>query len=111
MVYSVQISLSNKRLSLLRGASVIKGFPIAIGKKQTPTPTGYFTIINRVPHPGGVYGVLWLGLSKPGYGIHGTNSTASIGNEISKGCIRMHNKDVQELAKYVSLGTPVRIVQ
>lgn len=109
MAYSLVLSLNKKQLSLLRNNTVIKSYPIAIGKKQTPTPTGQYSIVNKVPNPGGVFGAWWFGLSIPKYGIHGTNNAGSIGKEVSLGCIRMHNKDVQELANYVSVGTPVRI--
>lgn len=109
MAYSIRISLSKKQLSLLRDGTAIRSYPIAVGKKQTPTPTGNFAVMNKAPHPGGVFGVYWLGF-QPHYGIHGTNNPSSIGKEISGGCIRMHNKDVSELAGYVSIGTPVRVV-
>lgn len=109
MSYSISISLSKKQLSLLYHKKVIKKYPIAIGKKQTPTPTGTFTIINKAPRPGGVFGDYWLGLSAPKYGIHGNNNPASIGKEVSLGCIRMYNPDVVELAKYTRIGTPVVI--
>lgn len=109
MAYSIRISLSKKKLYLMQNGSVAHSFPVAIGKKQTPTPVGRFTIISKAPKPGGVYGAYWLGLSLPHHGIHGTNNPASIGKEISGGCIRMHNQDVGELASYVSIGTPVHI--
>jgi N-acetyl-anhydromuramyl-L-alanine amidase AmpD len=43
------------------------------------------------------------------YGIHGTNKPWSIGQFASHGCIRMRNKDVEELFEWVPIGTPVRI--
>lgn len=43
------------------------------------------------------------------YGIHGTNKPWSIGQFASHGCIRMRNKDVEELFEWVPVGTPVRI--
>jgi len=48
-----------------------------------------------------------------GYGIaiHGNNDEASIGHLCSSGCIRMYNSDVVKLDKYISLGTPVIILQ
>lgn len=52
---------------------------------------------------------MWMGLSKKHYGIHGTNNPSSIGKFVSKGCIRMFNKDVEELARKVPVGTPVFI--
>ena len=109
MAYSIVVSLKRKQLSLLRENKEIKKYNIAVGKKETPTSPGYFTIINKVPDPGGVYGAFWMGLSKPHYGIHGTNNPASIGKEVSLGCIRMHNKDILELSKMVTVGTSVII--
>jgi lipoprotein-anchoring transpeptidase ErfK/SrfK len=80
------------------------------------TPTGTYRIINKVPYPysrpGGPltpYGTLWMGLSRRGYGIHGTNNPASIGKRVSKGCIRMYNRDVEDLSRRVPIGTTVVI--
>lgn len=87
----------------------MKTYPIAVGKMLTTTPVGQFVIVNREPNPGGPFGALWLSLSKKGYGIHGTNDPSSIGKAVSKGCIRMHNSDVLELASLVPNGTSVVI--
>jgi lipoprotein-anchoring transpeptidase ErfK/SrfK len=62
-----------------------------------------------VPNPGGPFGVFWMGLSKPHYGIHGTNDPSSIGKMVSHGCIRMYNEDVIALSQLVSIGTRVTI--
>lgn len=75
----------------------------------TQTPIGEFVIVNREPEPGGPYGAMWLSLSKYGYGIHGTNNPSSIGQSVSKGCIRMYNQDVLQLARIVPNGTRVII--
>ncbi len=107
--YSISVSLSGKKLTLSRSGSVVKTYPVGIGKMLTQTPVGEFVIVNREPNPGGPYGVMWLSLSKLGYGIHGTNNPASIGKSVSKGCIRMHNQDVLELARQVPNGTKVII--
>jgi lipoprotein-anchoring transpeptidase ErfK/SrfK len=48
-------------------------------------------------------------LSKKGYGIHGTNRPASIGRNASHGCIRMRNRDVEELFEMVSVGDAVEL--
>ena len=50
-----------------------------------------------------------MSLSKEHYGIHGTNDPSSIGKAVSHGCIRMNNKDVEELARIIPIGTPVSI--
>ncbi len=104
-----RINLSAKSLSVYRDGVLIKEYPIAIGKPSTPTPPGVFTIINKQLNPGGPYGTRWLGLSKKGYGIHGTNAPDSIGTAASNGCIRMFNSDVEELFDITNTGTAVRI--
>ena len=110
MAYSITVDLSSKRLTLYKNGSVIKSYPVGIGKILTPTPTGTYSIVNKHPNPGGVFGVMWMGLSKPSYGIHGTNDPSSIGHLVSHGCIRMHNRDVLALSKVVPVGTQVIIV-
>jgi LysM repeat protein len=109
ILFSISISLNNKRLSLYRSGQIIKTYPVGIGKMLTQTPAGEFVIVNREPNPGGPYGAMWLSLSKQGYGIHGTNDPSSIGKQVSKGCVRMHNRDVLELARQVPNGTRVII--
>src|SRR4051794_31664134 len=107
--YSIQISVGKRRLSLLRNGKLEKIYPIAVGKMLTNTPAGDFVIVNRQMNPGGPFGVLWLSLSKQGYGIHGTNDPSSIGKAVSHGCVRMHNRDVLQLAEKVPNGTRVTI--
>lgn len=109
--YSVSINIAARRLNLLKNGVVMKGYPIAVGKPSTPTPKGTFRTINKAINPGGPFGVLWFGLNAPGgsYGIHGTNNPSSIGKNVSNGCIRMHNKDITDLAKYITVGTVVQI--
>ncbi len=103
----ISISLTAKRLSFYRQGKLVKSYPIAIGKLATPSPVGTYKIVNKQVNPGGPFGTRWMGLSKPGYGIHGTNNPASIGTAVSNGCIRMYNKDVNELFSQVSIGTTV----
>ncbi|MCM3733993.1 L,D-transpeptidase [Fictibacillus nanhaiensis] len=109
MPYVIYISTARKRLALMKDGTVIKRYPIGVGKMLTPTPTGTYTIINKAPNPGGPFGVMWMGLSRPHYGIHGTDNPASIGKNVSKGCVRMHNSHVMELSKIVPIGTKVVI--
>jgi lipoprotein-anchoring transpeptidase ErfK/SrfK len=103
------VSTSKHSLQLFEGSEIVKTYPIGVGKILTPTPTGAYTIINKQRNPGGPFGVLWMGLSKPHYGIHGTNNPSSIGKDVSLGCIRMHNDDVLELSSKVPVGTWVFI--
>lgn len=108
----IKILIVKDRLKLYvyKDNVLIKTYPVALGKKSTPTPVGNAKIINRAPNPGGPYGVMWLGLSIPHIGIHGTNNPSSIGTYVSNGCIRMYNKDVLELSKLAPIGTEVTIV-
>ncbi|WP_141505233.1 L,D-transpeptidase [Paenibacillus luteus] len=107
--YRIIVDLSDRQLHLLDGNIVVQSYPVGIGKMVTQTPTGEYTIINKQPNPGGPFGAFWMGLSKPHYGIHGTNDPSSIGHVVSHGCIRMFNDDVLALAKIVPINTRVTI--
>ena len=54
--------------------------------------------------------MLWTGLSNPHYGINGTSNPASIGKNVSRGCIRMFNHDVLELSSRVPIGTRLSFI-
>jgi len=101
----------NKRTLTLTSPQLTKTYPIAIGKPSTPTPTGKWQIVQKALNPGGPFGTRWMRLSIPwgGYGIHGTNNPDSIGRAVSHGCVRMYNKDVEEVYRLVPIGTPVSI--
>lgn len=107
--YSINVSVSRRKLTLYKNGRFVKIYPIAVGRMLTATPTGQYVIVNRQLNPGGPYGVMWLSLSKAGYGIHGTNNPKSIGKAVSHGCIRMYNRDVLQLAEMVPNGTRVMI--
>ena len=62
------------------------------------------------PGPRNPVGLCWIGLSLPGYGIHGTPNPELIGKTGSHGCIRLTNWDALRLGKMVKVGTPVRFV-
>ncbi|WP_449619784.1 L,D-transpeptidase family protein [Robertmurraya sp. Marseille-Q9965] len=107
--YTIDISINNRSLILLKDGVQQKQYPIAVGRMLHDTPAGNFIIINKAPNPGGPFGTMWMSLSKEHYGIHGTNDPSSIGHAVSRGCIRMHNHDVEELASIIPIGTPVLI--
>lgn len=109
-IYNISINIIEHTLSLYIDNELFKIYPIAVGKQSTPSPKGVFTIIRKILYPGGPFGVRWLGLSKPHYGIHGTNNPNSIGKNISKGCIRLYNEDVIELYDLVLIGDTVEII-
>lgn len=118
----VLVSLADRQLAVLEDGNVIARYPIAVGASDSPTPTGEFRIVSRVSHPtyyhpgtvipAGKYnplGTRWLGLSQKGYGIHGTNAPRSIGTAASHGCIRMRNRDVEQLFTMLHVGDAVEI--
>ncbi|HHY74376.1 MAG TPA: L,D-transpeptidase family protein [Bacillus bacterium] len=107
--YHIYISVAKRKLTLYKNGSLIKVYPIAVGRMVTATPIGDYIIVNKAPNPGGPFGTMWMSLSKEHYGIHGTNNPSSIGKAVSKGCIRMYNHDVEELSRIVPIGTPVQI--
>ena len=118
------VSLRDHKLALIEDGRAVKIYPVAIGKLSTPSPTGTFEVISRVSHPtwygphkivapgpANPLGTRWMGLSRKGYGIHGTNAPKSIGKSASHGCIRMRKQDVEELFELVRVGDEVDFVR
>lgn len=110
------------------GDKLIATYPTTVGSTDTPSPTGTHTIKNRVknpwyratvgdgkdkkvymlpPGPNNPVGVVWMGLSKPSYGIHGSPIPEGISRQGSHGCVRLTNWDVLEVYANVDTGTTV----
>lgn len=114
---------------------VLASYPATIGSEDTPSPSGEFTVERVVrnpnytynpeknfqqgrntktlvlpPGPNGPVGTVWVALSKPTFGIHGTPEPAKVSKTNSHGCIRLTNWDAEELATLVSVGVLVRFV-
>jgi hypothetical protein len=119
----IVVSLEDRKLALVEDGQVKKVYTVAVGKPSTPSPVGTFTIERRVanptyrhggktvlPGPGNPVGTRWMGLSKHGYGIHGTNEPKSIGKAASHGCIRMSRADLEEFYGLVAVGDTVELV-
>ena len=107
--YRIDISVNGRILQLYKNNVLQKTYPIAVGRMLYDTPIGNYIIVNKEPNPGGPFGAMWMSLSKEHYGIHGTNDPSSIGKAVSRGCVRMYNQDVLNLASIVPNGTPVSI--
>ena len=119
----IVVSIPDRMLALTVDGRIVRTFPIAVGTPSTPSPAGEFRIIHRIPHPTyyqrkgqpippgerNPLGTRWLGLSKPHYGIHGTNEPDSIGQRASGGCIRLRNTDVEELFELIEIGDVVEL--
>jgi lipoprotein-anchoring transpeptidase ErfK/SrfK len=109
-MYRIEIDLKRRKLILFDDNKKIKEYPVAVGKPETPTPAGNWTITKKSLW-GAQFGGHFMRLSVPTgiYGIHGTNKPWSVGHALSHGCVRMYNQDAAELYKKVSVGTPVHI--
>jgi len=108
---TIVINVSKRILELYSDGQFYKKYRIAVGKSDTPTPIGEWNIVWKDYNWGTGFGTRWMGLNVPWgiYGIHGTNKPWSIGQFASHGCIRMRNKDVEELFEWIPVGTSVRI--
>ena len=122
--FSIVVDKSQNILTLKSDQDIFKTYRVSTGKNSC-TPVGAFKITNKLidppwyPSTGGmipakdpknVLGSRWLGLSKQGYGIHGTVEPESIGKSVTEGCVRMKNSEVEELYSIVPVGTEVVIV-
>lgn len=132
---AVRIDKSDKMLYLLGdGARVLAAFPVSFGGEKDPLPIGRMTITSEVkdppftydpallrnakptdvktklpPGPNNPVGVMWLGLSKPHWGIHGTNEPSQMARVQTNGCVRLTNWDVIRLASMADPGLPVEV--
>jgi peptidoglycan hydrolase-like protein with peptidoglycan-binding domain len=116
-----------------KDGNLLAFFPATIGSEEKPAPTGEFKV-NKIdwnpdfrydpkfawkgvkarrkltisPGPNNPVGLVWIDLSAPSYGIHGTPQPEAIGKTESHGCIRLTNWDAVELAAMAHPGTTVR---
>jgi lipoprotein-anchoring transpeptidase ErfK/SrfK len=128
----VVVDKSDQVLRVLDGEGrLVAQFMATMGSEHDPLPIGSWTIKGPAynppfhynaalfwdaddkdekaklpPGPNGPVGVVWLDLSKPHYGIHGTPNPETIGRAESHGCIRLTNWDAARLAGMVKAGTP-----
>lgn len=112
---------------------IVYHFPATLGSDYSPSPTGDYRVTN-IAHdptwhyqpellegvaddepdavlpagPNNAVGVVWMQLSRPHYGIHGTSAPETIGYATSNGCVRLTNWDAAFLSRRVSAGTPVQ---
>ena len=121
--FSVVVDKSQNLLMLKQNDDVVKAYKVATGANNC-TPVGTFKITTKlvdpvwykagaaVPpgSPENILGTRWMGLSKEGYGIHGTTDPASLGKQATAGCIRMLNGDAEELYGILPEGTEVTVV-
>ena len=115
-----------------RNDELVAFYPASVGSVEKPAPSGTYHVrrvvkdptyhydpkfhfkgarIDReltiAPGPNNPVGLVWIDLTKPTYGIHGTSHPEEIGKTGSHGCVRLTNWDALDLAKRIRKGTPV----
>ena len=122
-VFSIFVDKSQNILILKSDDEVVKVYSVATGKNNI-TPVGDLKIIDKLVNPvwfksgaivppespDNILGTRWMGFNIPGYGIHGTTDPSSIGQQLTAGCVRMRNEEVEELYSLLPMGTQVTIV-
>ncbi len=109
----IEVDLIKHRLTVFRDQELVKEYAVGVGKYGTPSPLGEWKVVHKGVAWGNGFGTRWMGLNVPWgiYGIHGTDKPYSIGASMSHGCIRMRNRDVEELYPLIPVGTRVKIVE
>jgi lipoprotein-anchoring transpeptidase ErfK/SrfK len=128
------VDTKERLLEVFDGDQLVCVFPITPGSTSLPAPVGTWKILgitvwpwfrydegmlnygvrteeyfNLPPGPNNLVGVLWMGLDKPGIGVHGTNNPETIGRAASHGCIRLANWDAARVKDLVTVGNTVII--
>lgn len=135
----IVILLSETTLLAYRGSLVVACFPCSIAADKVKRPNGELRVKNKVPDPNYTFnpevlkhiaaaegltakmilppgpnnpvGLAWIGLSLPGYGIHGTPEPADISRTGSSGCFRLANWNARKMLQMVDIGTLVEVVE
>ena len=132
--YQLRVFEAEKFLEIYEAGKMVAAFPVTPGSATLPTPKGNWVVRSKVyfpefrwdksmlntgkrskefhqipPGPNNPVGVLWMGLSKDGIGLHGTNNPDTIGRAGSHGCVRLANWDAVRVAQFVEKGTKVTV--
>lgn len=121
--FNIYVDKSQNILILKDGTDIIKTYNVSTGENNS-TPVGTFKITTKLENPvwfnkgivvppespANVLGTRWMGFDLAGYGIHGTVEPKLIGQQVTAGCVRMINEQVEELYGLVPMGTEVTIV-
>jgi lipoprotein-anchoring transpeptidase ErfK/SrfK len=133
----IKIGLSRRILEAYDSRSnLVAHFPCSIAQHVEKRPEGELHVASIVPNPNYTFdpalfpgspeasleqklvlppgpnnpvGIAWIGLDKPGYGIHGTPLPEQVGRTESHGCFRLANWNADHLLKIVRIGTPVYV--
>ena len=132
---SILVDKSTRVLKVLDGqAKPVASFPVSIGGRRDPLPVGKLKLANEVrdpvfyydpaliwdakphytkaeiaPGPNNPVGSIWLGLSKPHWGIHGTPEPSKVGRMETHGCLHLTNWDAARLSALAAPGFVVTV--
>jgi L,D-transpeptidase ErfK/SrfK len=128
----IVVSVGQNRVFLVDADGSIRSMPAAVGRSTWPTPSGEFQVVRKEvnptwvvppsiqdemrqlghpvapqipPGPDNPLGDLWIGLSLPNIGIHGTNAPSTVPGYTTHGCIRLRASDIRLLFERVDVGT------
>jgi len=121
--FSIFVDKSQNTLILKVDEEVFKTYTVSTGANNS-TPVGVFKITSRIANPTwfksgavvpagspeNILGSRWLGFDLAGYGIHGTTDPEALGKQVTQGCVRLSNPDVEELYTIIPEDTEVTIV-
>lgn len=121
--FNILVDKSQNILILKSDEDIMKTYVVSTGKNNS-TPVGSFKITSKLINPTwfktgavvpsgspeNILGTRWMGINLPSYGIHGTTEPQSLGKQVTQGCVRMANQEVEEIYTIVPLGTEVIIV-
>jgi lipoprotein-anchoring transpeptidase ErfK/SrfK len=122
--FNILVDKSENILWLKSDEEIFKTYIVSTGKDNS-TPPGTFKIVNKLPNPTwfkagavvppespeNVLGTRWMGFNLAGYGIHGTTEPKELGKQVTQGCVRLSNSDVEELYAIVPVGTEVTVIE
>ncbi|MBI2824482.1 MAG: L,D-transpeptidase family protein [Planctomycetia bacterium] len=120
--FDATVNLRNRYLTLFLGNRFAGRFPVGVGADQT-TPEGEYPVKEKTTNPtyygeraieasdpANPFGKYWIGLGNQ-LGIHGTNDPQSIGQAESRGCIRLHPRDIEDVYDMMTVESRVKILR
>lgn len=136
-VSHVEVDKERQRVKAFdKGGKLVAAYPASIGSDEKPAPTGTYKVTSIAfdprytynpeykfkgvkanekfsirPGPNNPVGLVWIDLSIPSYGIHGTPEPENIGKTESHGCVRLTNWDARDLASHIEKGAKVEFLK
>lgn len=130
-IQDVHRVVANKEKNILYAYNeqdeLVASYPTTVGSSYKPSPSGTHKVINRVldpyynkdfsnknsvlpPGPNNPVGRVWIGISRPTYGIHGSPEPEKISQQKSSGCVRLTNWDALALFGTIQEGATVEFL-